>query len=303
MRMQEAVVGFEQQLTNVTAASVRYVHKQIDRAIEDTGALDAQGNEIYVIANPGEGLTEFAFTNPRVNLPKPVRDYDAVEFAFDKRYSDNWFARLSYMWSRLHGNYSGLSQGDENGRTSPNVGRLFDYPAMMFDESGRPVFGPLPTDRPHQFKAQGIYTLPFGTSLGANFYVSSGVPVSRELGIFPGSNFPVQYLGRGSDGRTDVYSQTDLLVQHEFKVGGDRALQVSLNVLNLFDQSASIGKWQTYQLVNTNGIDIDEAAFYRGQLDFDRLIQDQHVEQDPRFLQDAWYQFPISARFGVKFLF
>jgi hypothetical protein len=207
------------------------------------------------------------------------------------------------MWSRLNGNYSGLSQGDENGRTSPNVGRLFDYPAMMFDESGQPVFGPLPTDRPHQFKAQGIYTLPFGTSIGANFYVSSGVPVSREVGIFPGSNFPVQYHGRLSDGRTDVYSQTDLLVQHEFKVGGSRALQVSLNVLNLFDQSASIGKWQTYQLVNTNGIDIDETAFYRGQLDFDREIQVQGVQQDPRFLQDSWYQFPIAARFGVKFLF
>lgn len=303
MRMQEAVVGFEQQLTAVTAASVRYVHKQIDRAIEDTGALDAAGNEIYIIANPGEGLTELAFTNPAVTLPKPVRDYDAVEFAWDKRYADNWSLRLSYMWSRLHGNYSGLSQGDENGRTSPNVGRLFDYPAMMFDESGQPVFGPLPTDHPHQVKAQGIYSFPFGTSVGANFYIASGLPVSREVGIFPGSNFPVQYHGRLSDGRTDVFSQTDLYVRHEFRAGGDRALQVSLNVLNLFDQSASIGKWQTFQLVNTNGIDIDEAAFYRGQLDFDQLIQQQGVQQDPRFLQDSWFQFPIAARLGVKFLF
>jgi outer membrane receptor protein involved in Fe transport len=303
MRMQEAVVGFEQQLTSVTAASVRYVHKQIDRAIEDTGALDAAGNEIYIIANPGEGLTEFAFTNPRVNLPKPVRDYDAVEFAFDKRYADSWSLRLSYMWSRLEGNYSGLSQGDENGRTSPNVGRLFDYPAMMFDEHGQAVFGPLPTDRPNQFKAQGIYSLPFGTSFGVNYYLSSGVPISRELGILPTSNFPVQYRGRGSDGRTDLFSQTDLYVQHEFRVGGSRALQVSLNVLNLFDQSASIGKWQTYQLVNTNGITFNEAAFYSGQLNFDQLITAQGVRQDPRFLQDSWYQFPIAARFGMKFLF
>jgi hypothetical protein len=303
MRMQEAVVGFEQQLTNVTAASVRYVHKQIDRAIEDTGALDAQGNEIYVIANPGEGITQFAFADPLVNLPKPVRDYDAVEFAFDKRYADNWFARVSYMWSRLHGNYSGLSQGDENGRTSPNVGRLFDYPAMMFDQSGQPVFGPLPSDRPHQFKAQGIYSLPFGTSVGLNFLMQSGVPVSRELGILPTSNFPVQYRGRGSDGRTDVLSQTDLYVQHEFKVGGDRAFQVSLNIINLFDQSASIGKWQTYQLQDTNGVSFDEHDFYSGALNFDQLIQQQGVRQDPRFLMDSWYQFPISARFGVKFLF
>jgi hypothetical protein len=303
MRLQEAAVGLERQLVGNMAATVRYVHKQIDRGIEDTGSLDADGNEIYIIANPGEGLTALAFTNPPVNLPKPKRDYDAVELALDKRYSNNWSMRLSYMWSRLFGNYAGLSQGDENGRTSPNVGRLFDYPAMMFDQHGQPVFGPLPTDHPHQFKLQAIYSLPFGTSFGVNEYVASGVPLSREVGILPTNNYPVQYLGRGSDGRTDVYSQTDLYVQHEFKMGGQRRAQISLNVLNLFDQSASIGKWQTYQLEGNNGINLDEAALYRGQLDFDQLIRQQNVPQDPRFLKDTWYQFPISARVGLKFLF
>ncbi len=303
MKLQEAAVGLERQLAGNMAVNVRYVHKQIDRAIEDTGSLDAAGNEIYIIANPGEGLTALAFTNPRVTLPKPKRDYDAVELALDKRYSNNWSMRLSYMWSRLFGNYAGLSQGDENGRTSPNVGRLFDYPAMMFDQHGQPVFGSLPTDHPHQFKLQAIYSLRFGTSFGVNEYVASGVPVSRELGILPTSNYPVQYLGRGSDGRTDVYSQTDLYVQHEFKIGGQRRAQISLNVLNLFDQAASIGKWQTYQLEANNGITFDEAAFYRGQLDFDQLIRQQNVPQDPRFLKDSWYQFPISARVGLKFLF
>ena len=102
-------------------------------------------------------------------------------------------------------------------------------------------------------------------------------------------------------GAPDVYSQTDLYVQHEFKMAGQRRAQVSLNVLNLFDQAASIGKWQTYQL--TNGINIDETAFYRGQLNFDQLIKQQNVAQDPRFLKDTWYQFPISARVGLKFLF
>ena len=65
-----------------------------------------------------------------------MRDYDSVEFAFDKRMSNNWYLRASYTWSRLYGNYSGLSQSDENGRTSPNVGRLFDYPLMMFQDGG-----------------------------------------------------------------------------------------------------------------------------------------------------------------------
>ena len=154
MRVQEATAGVEHQLNNYLALSARYVHKQVIRAIEDTASLDADGNEVYVIANPGENLTALAFTNPNVNLPKPQRDYDSVEFAAEKRLSNNWYLRASYSWSRLYGNYSGLTQSDENGRTSPNVGRLFDYPLMQFQDGGIAAFGPLPTDRPHQFKAQ-----------------------------------------------------------------------------------------------------------------------------------------------------
>ena len=140
-----------------------------------------------------------------------MRDYDSVEFAFEKRMRNNWYFRPSYLWSRLYGNYSGLSQSDENGRTSPNVGRLWDYPLMMFQDGGDAALGPLATDRPHQFKTQFIYQFDLGTSIGVNQYVASGLPVSREIGIYPGNNLPVNYLGRGSDGRTPMFSQTDLL--------------------------------------------------------------------------------------------
>ena len=32
-----------------------------------------------------------------VNLPLPVRDYDSVEFAFDKRMANNWQASATYV--------------------------------------------------------------------------------------------------------------------------------------------------------------------------------------------------------------
>jgi hypothetical protein len=299
MRQQEATFGLEHQLSNVIALSARYVHKQIDRGIEDTGSLDANNNEIYIIANPGEGLAEFAF--PGVKLPKPQRDYDSVEFALEKRFAANWYLRSSYLWSRLYGNYSGLSQSDENGRTSPNVGRLYDYPLMMFADGGKPALGPLPTDRPHQFKTQFIYQFGFGTSVGVNQYVASGLPVTREIGIFPPNNLPVQYLGRGSDGRTPMYSQTDFLVQHGFRIGGSRQLQVSFNVLNLFNQDTAIGKNSTYHY--SSGVTPNEAAFYAGTQTLASLITSQNVTQNPAFLMNNAFQAPIQARFGVKFIF
>jgi outer membrane receptor protein involved in Fe transport len=299
MRQQEATAGVEHQVNDRIAVGVRYVHKQIDRAIEDTGSLDPSGNEIYIVANPGEGLAAFAF--PGVPYPKAKRDYDSVEFSFEKRMAQNWYIRSSYLWSRLWGNYSGLSQSDENGRTSPNVGRLFDYPMMMFKDGGEAVYGLLATDRPHQFKTQFIYQFGFGTSVGLNEYVASGLPVSRELGIYPTSNLPVQYLGRGSDGRTDVFSQTDLYVQHEFRLAGTRALQLSFNVLNLFNQDAAVSKNSTYHY--PNGVVPDEALFYAGQQRLADLINEQNVVRNPLFLMNNAFQAPIQARFGVKFLF
>ncbi len=301
MKLQEASAGIEHQLNDIMALSVRYVHKQVDRAIEDTGALAADGSEIYIIANPGFNLAALAFTNPNVANPKAVRDFDSVEFAFDKRFSNNWYLRTGYTWSRLYGNYSGLSQSDENGRTSPNVGRLWDYPLMMFQDGGKAALGPLATDRPHQFKTQFIYQFGFGTSIGVNEYVASGLPVSREIGIYAPNNLPVQYLGRGSDGRTPMFSQTDLLVQHGFKVGGSRELQVSLNVINLFNQRTAVGKYSTYH--KTNGVTPDEALFYSGQQNLADLIVSQNVIKDPRFLMDNAFQNPIQARIGVRFIF
>ena len=164
MKSQEFTTGIDHELNATMAVSVHYVHKQLDRAVEDTGFLTPAGDEGYVIANPSEGLTSLAFTNPNIPMPKPKRQYDSVEFALDKRFANNWSLRAAYLWSRLYGNYSGLSQSDENGRADPNVGRSYDYPAMMFTGNGDPSYGPLATDRPNQFKAQAIYQFNFGTS-------------------------------------------------------------------------------------------------------------------------------------------
>ncbi len=302
MRMTEASAGLEHQLNDVIALSVRYVHKQIDQAVEDTGSQDAEGNEIYIIANPGFGLAALAFDG--VNLPKPTRDYDSVEFVFDKRFQDNWSLRASYLWSRLYGNYSGLSQSDENGRVSPNVGRLWDHPLMMFGGDGQPVLGPLATDRPHQVKGQFIYAFPFGTSVGINQYAFSGVPVSREIRVLPGSNYPMNYAGRLTDGRTDVFLQTDLQIAHEFRIGGN-GLQVSLNVLNLFNQDAADNK--LLNQFRQGAVDFDTADFFAGNVNMEALIAAQvasgAIKLDPRFLMDSSFQAPIAARLGVKFIF
>ena len=306
MKSMETSFGLEHQLSAVTAVSARYVHKQLLRAVDDTGSFTADG-EVYVIANPGFGLTQTACgadlgCSTPVALPKAKRNYDAIEFAFQKNMSQNWYFRGSYQWSRLYGNYSGLDQTDENGRNSPNTGRLYDYPIMSFDQGGYEIEGTLATDRPHQFKAQFIYNLPFGSTIGVNEYIANGVPKTREFAVLNPSAYPIFYKGRGADGRMPVYSQTDLYVQHEFKLSGAKRIQISLNVLNLFNQGTATNYFQT-ENISGEALSFDEADFYAHKLDFQQLKAEQKLGTDPRFLLDNGYQTPIQARIGFKLLF
>jgi len=77
MRSQEAAFGLEHQLGPVSSVLVRFVHKQLDRGIEDTGAIDANtDDEPYIIGNPGEGPSRtFNLVGGRTLYPGSSRQY------------------------------------------------------------------------------------------------------------------------------------------------------------------------------------------------------------------------------------
>jgi outer membrane receptor protein involved in Fe transport len=307
-RLQEWSGGIEHSLTANSSIALRYVHKQIDKGIEDIGFVNAEGNEVYLIGNPGFNANEVAWVledGTQIAAPKAVRDYDGVEAIYNRRLANRWALRLSYLWSRLEGNYSGLTQADEPGRSDPNVGRLFDYPIIMFDQTGQATYGPLPTDRPHQVKAQFIYETPFGLNAGINAYVASGAPVTREAQFLPPFNYPVQYAGRGSDGRLPTLSTFDLNLIQDIKVGGDKRLQLMANVLNLFDSNTATSRFPTETAASRGAsVAITEEQFFRG-FDGQALVAAANGPQgaDPRFLMDSQFQNPREIRLGVRFIF
>jgi hypothetical protein len=270
--------------------------------------VNAEGNEVYLIGNPGFNANEVAWVledGTQIAAPKAVRDYDGVEAIYNRRLANRWALRLSYLWSRLEGNYSGLTQADEPGRSDPNVGRLFDYPIIMFDQTGQATYGPLPTDRPHQVKAQFIYETPFGLNAGINAYVASGAPVTREAQFLPPFNYPVQYAGRGSDGRLPTLSTFDLNLIQDIKVGGDKRVQLMANVLNLFDSNTATSRFPTETAASRGAsVAITEEQFFRG-FDGQALVAAANGPQgaDPRFLMDSQFQNPREIRLGVRFIF
>jgi hypothetical protein len=238
--------GIEHELTRSMSLGVRYVHKWLFRTIEDVGIF-FQGSEIYLISNPGEGLAvSMEPSVPSLITPKPKRQYDGLEFRLNKRFTNNWSGSATYLFSRLYGNYSGLASSDENGRVSPNVNRYYDNTIMNYDANGQAVYGPLQTDRPHNFKLNGVYDFKWGTTLGANWFIQSGIPQSTT---FRFSGFPVFPNGRNDLGRSPVISQLDLNVNQEIPFFGHSRINLQANIDNVFDQDT----WTNYYLLTTQG--------------------------------------------------
>ena len=86
---------------------------------------------------------------------------------------------------------------------------------MMFDSHGNMGVDGLSADRsPHVVKVYGSYLFKTGTNVGAELLcAASGTPVSKTVqSVY---RYPMLVEGRGSLGRTDALTQTDLLVSHE----------------------------------------------------------------------------------------
>lgn len=310
MEQEEFQLGLDHELGSSSMVGVRYVNKSLVNTIEDIGYLtynpDGTSEEHYITGNPGKGLVGGDPAGPIPAQPEAIRDYQALEFSFVRRFIDNWSIRAAYTYSELQGNYSGLASSDEFGRTDPNIARYFDGLAYGFDSQGRFVEGALNTDRPHALEAQFLYQMPWGTNLGVSASWSSGGPVS-EVASFNGVEFFPN--GRETHSRLDAITRTDLLLTHPFSIGGRYSLEASLNILNLFDEDTVISvENEAYRedvcdafadCDGTNEWYFGEAIPY----DYHSVMDAAGADPNPFFLRPQAWQAPRAVRVGLKFIF
>lgn len=331
-------LGTDFELSQNLVFGARFVHKQIDRTIEDVGIFDANQNELFFIANPGFGIVSQPLLPGVPATPKAKRVYDAVEFRVQKRFANNYFLNGSYTFSRLFGNYSGLASSDENGRSSPNVNRFFDIPFLGFTVDGEPDNGRLATDRPHVFKLNAGYNFDwFGnqansTEFKAFFLGQSGTPISTAVSAYSANTF---LFGRGDLGRTDFYTQTDFAVTHKYRFGRDAryTLAFDLDVLNLLNEHNVTNRFATIFtgdlaapaitqfFPNVTGETAFIQQIFNGGLSAtilelnrrgnaalntcgaNRTSSCASFKTDARFNQPNAFQFPRLVRFGFRFIF
>ena len=281
--------GADLSLTPNWVLEARYTRNRLINTIEDMSITDSLG---FYIGNPGRTFAdvlhrptvipndagvEYLNTTPFCaecpSVVKPIRRYDGVEFRLTRRGGARWYGTVSYTYSKLRGNYSGLVDTDptdgNGGRHSPNNGRAFDLPTMTYLPSGKVDDGPLATDRPHTAKVWGYYRLPWlgqETSFSVSQAFYQGTPISSCLPVV-GTSSACQWAdGRGNfaklhrdpngtivkDGvimnaRSDPYLQTDVAVRHQIRVSKDNEnykLVIEGNAYNLFNQHAATSYYQ-----------------------------------------------------------
>jgi hypothetical protein len=265
-QQREFTVGMEHGFAQNFVLRARYTDKKLLNAIEDAGVQNAQGSEVYITGNPGQGLHREFLEAAGYEGPYavPRRSYRAAEIVLEKRLSDNYFFNVNYTYSRLRGNYSGLANTEElattgsslNGlaRSAPGVTRNFDLPFIGYKATGGYDDGPLATDRPHVVNAYGAYIFNWwsskanSTEFSAFQTFQSGTPQTTYIQF---GNATTIYTGRNDLGRTEMFSQTDLGISHKYRFGRDNRFTLAgdVNVINLLDQKNDI----TVQNVLTNG--------------------------------------------------
>ena len=307
-RQHEYVAGVDYQIGKDWAFEARYDRRRLDHVIEDASLADPNAFEIYTIVNPGQGVNKTidgyanfltslgdaygpgtAAFNPSgafgscptcPNNPTAIRNYDGLELRLTKTQSRGWSGTLSYIYSSLWGNYSGLTTTDQTdggttGRNSPDTTRSFDEPFYYFGANGKSNDGPLPTDRPNVLKGYVYYTLPWKgatntTTFGLFQIGYQGSPVSSftDLGLGGGTPVEATYIfGRGKfsntstdasgnvtlgapySRRTPWFTQTDLNLAHAIKVNPNNEHQVlsfSATLTNLLNQHAVTSYWEGF---------------------------------------------------------
>ena len=267
----EIVAGFEYEAWPNINVGVRYIYRNIGRVLEDVADAPVVA---YDLGLPGLGSVEYILTNPDSSFPTrypelgaafedPEHSYNAVELTVDRRFSDNWSLLGSYRWSRLHGSFEGFFRED-NGQSDPGITSLYDFPTNdpSYTAIGGPQFGyqgdirylgargagPLPLDRPHQFKVFGNKVFNNGLSLGVGLNMSSGKPLTALEGLSAYGNtgeVPLTPRAEGfetTDGfkeRTPFESQVDMQASYAINVGNDR-LTLLADIFNLFNQRRTI---------------------------------------------------------------
>jgi Carboxypeptidase regulatory-like domain len=187
------------------------------------------------------------FANPVYTISNGAQtEYDGLNLQLEKRYSNNWSARVSYALSSARGNTEGSGTDD-------NSFQLGADPRLELNQ------GPLPFDRRHNLVISGRVEIPYTRGLtvsGVTRWMSGAAFTIHDTSVDPDRNGvlfdplpPGTYSGTGlnaisvatkggrAGARGPDYKQTDVRFGYRLRPANDKTLDVFVEVFNLFNNA------------------------------------------------------------------
>jgi hypothetical protein len=240
--LNEFLLGYEREVRPNISIGVKGIYRKYGRVIEDFLCAD---DGTYCIGNPGEGLMKEVFTldySHTVPAPKAKRTFKGVQVDATKRFSNNWQAIASYLYSHLEGNFDGEYAPFTNVGADPNISAAYDYYDFFTNGSDLSKVtnsGDLSNDRRHQFKVSGVYNTPWKVELGASAYWRSGTPVTRYGYSDAYGRYEFFLTNRGDEGRTPSNYDLDVHAGYPLALGGTE-LRFLLDVFNVMNTQRAV---------------------------------------------------------------
>ncbi|MEO8198632.1 MAG: TonB-dependent receptor, partial [Thermoanaerobaculia bacterium] len=238
----EFLLGYEREVLPDVAVGAKLIYRDYGRVIEDFVCSDAYD---YCIGNPGEGIMKRIYTydvSTTYPAPEAKRTYKGLQLDAHKRFSDNWQGLVSYVYSKLDGNYDGEYAPFTNVGADPNISAAYDYYDFFTDGRNFDRItndGPLSNDRRHQFKFSGYYVTDFDLSIGFSGYYRTGTPLTR-YGFSDGYNRYEFFLEkRGAEGRAPDIYEADVHLGYPLEVG-PVTLNFMFDIFNILDAQRPI---------------------------------------------------------------
>jgi hypothetical protein len=284
--LNEYLLGFEHEVLPNLAVGVKGIYRSYGRVIEDFLCSTADGT--YCIGNPGQGIMREIFTydySTSYPAPKPKRTFKGVQLDATKRFSDNWQAMASYLYSKLDGNFDGEVAPFTNVGADPNISAAYDYYDFFTNGSDLSKItnrGPLSNDRRNQFKVSGVYNTLWNLSFGLSAYWRSGTPLTR-YGYSDGyGRYEFFLTTRGAEGRTPSNYDADVHLGYPIGLGRAR-LNLLLDVFNILNAQRPVlldQRWGFQESDNASPTPVN-----------------------PGYLKPVLRTAPTSARLGLRLTF
>lgn len=293
----ELTLGIEKALSNRLNVGVKATYRKLAATVDDL--CDPRPFEVYAIKNgidttnwggfgcasfnPGQDnkfLIEYAgpgtgqyttvnLTAADLGFEKAKRTYFALDFFAEHPFSNGWYGKVTYTYSKNKGNTEGQTLSDV-AQTDVAATQTWDHPELMDGANGF-----LPSDRRHQIKAYGYMAITPEITVGGNALLASGRP-KNCIGNFGGTpwapagatttqhdlDYGSSYRYCSFDGVTSVATprgnQGTLPWEYRFdmnlayKPAFAKGLQLRVDVFNLFNRQSA----QAVDEVHENAGDI-----------------------------------------------